>query len=160
MKQKKPNPLPELKAGDCLLYFTRGSISDIVIGIKTWCLSASHIEVYAGNYMSFASRNGIGVNRYLFRRNGLAHILRPMFTFEMKGALEFFGNVRGTKYGWLDLLQFVSINIPTRGLICSQFADLLYRAAGVPAFNREYNAGAICPRDFLTSSAFTQIWKA
>jgi hypothetical protein len=152
-------PLPELKSGDCFLYFTRGSVSDIAIAIKTWCWSASHIEVCAGSNTSFASRNGLGVNRYQFRRDGLAHILRPA-QFNYHGALEFFNNVRGTKYGWLDLLQFISIKIPTKGLICSQFADLLYRAANVPAFSHEYNAGAICPRDFLISPAFTQIWKA
>lgn len=153
------NPLPELLPGDVLLYFRKGSLVDILVGFRTWCWSASHVEVYAGQSTSWASRNGVGVGQYGFRRAGLRHVLRPVGKFDLAGAQVFFERTRGTPYGWADLLRFYSIRIHTRGMICSQFGDLLLRAAGVPAFSAEYLAGAICPRDFLVSGALRGIWR-
>lgn len=115
------------------------------------------MEIYAGNGMSLAARNGLGVNRYGFRRKGLTHVLRPA-GFNLAEAEKFFLNVRGTPYGWLDLLQFFSIRISTKGLICSQFGDLLLRSGGVTAFSRNYSAGAVSPRDFLVSPVFAEEW--
>jgi hypothetical protein len=128
--------------------------------MRTWCRSASHVEIYCGCRTSWASRNGLGVNQYAYRRNGLSHILRPTIPFDAIKAHKFFETVKGTPYGWLDLFRFFSLNLQSKGLICSQFGDLLLGAGSVIAFSRDYAAGAVSPRDFLVSPALKRIWKS
>lgn len=144
-----------LKPGDCLLYRPSG-IFGWVIRLKTWH-RISHVEVYVGNGLSSASRDGIGVNLYPLRTDHLAYVLRPNFSFDPVKARAFTRLWAGTPYGWLDLLDFTGlIKIDKRGIVCSPWATKVYRL-----FHRIFGSeteNVIAPFEFLTSDTFTQVW--
>lgn len=140
--------LSNLLPGDVLLYKGTGLYGRI-IRLKTWH-SEGHVEVYAGGGISVASRDGRGVDSYPFRDRDLIHVLRPTVPFDGHAAFTWFRTMRGTRYGWLDLFQFVGVNINAKGIVCSPFATLYLRAGGVPIFNTE-QAEKIAPFQFLTS---------
>lgn len=157
--------IPELRPGDCLLYFSRHSLMDWCVAIKTWNL-VSHVEIYRGEGMSVASRNGIGVNLYNLRRDGLAYVLRPR---EDSGPLDvtksqswFFRTAQGQGYDWLGLLCFtlaVHQGAPDK-MFCSEFATRWYRAGGFRPFAEAYDADLVAPAQFLQSPAFEPVWKS
>lgn len=116
--------------------------------------------------MSVASRNGLGVNLYPFRRDGLAYVLRPLETY---GPLSvdnaqswFFRKAQGQSYDWLGLMCFtlaVKQGSPDK-MFCSEFAARWYRAGGLRPFAEDYDADLIAPAQFLQSPAFEPVWKA
>lgn len=150
-------PPVELKAGDTLLYFD-GSFVDRVIAIKTWS-DVGHVEIYAGNGHSYASRNGIGVNVYPLRLDGLRYVLRPnrVFRFEL-GSIWFEKDAKGQPYNFRDLLQFCLIRTKGKGMICSQFGAEFYKACLYPVFNPMCPSGTIAPAQFLQTPALDWIW--
>ncbi|HTB86013.1 MAG TPA: hypothetical protein VK742_20375 [Candidatus Sulfotelmatobacter sp.] len=156
------NNFPELLPGDILLYGGNDLVSRL-IQFRTWS-DVSHIEIYVGGGRSVASRNGIGVNEYPLRIAGLRRAYRPKTDFWLDAnfdkAMAWFQTVKGTPYGWADLARFYLIDIPTRGLICSEFGDLFFRNGGLPLFNTNYPEGAVCPGDNekVSSLLLAQIW--
>jgi hypothetical protein len=159
------NPPIPLIPGDVLLY-SKSDIFGLFTAFRTWS-PAVHVEMYEGSGVSIASRNGIGVNRYLFRRAQLAAVLRPNQPVDMEKIRKWFGvrypdwpiiGVMGRPYGWLDLLRFYGMKIPTNGWICSQFVAKACRAGGLKAFAENYNEGTIDPGDYFTSPAFDWFW--
>ena len=152
------NDFPQLQPGDILLYGGRDLVSRL-IQFRTWS-DVSHIEIYADAGRSVASRNGIGVGQYPLRVAGLRRVYRPKVAFDFSAALKWFATVDGTKYGWADLLRFYLIDVPTTGLICSEFADLWFRNGGLPLFNTNYPEGAVCPGDFekISDLLVEEIW--
>lgn len=149
---------PALLPGDVLQYGGSGFI-DRGIQFRLWD-DTSHVEIYAGNLTSVASRNGIGVDRYLFRADGLRYVRRPvgLTPEQFAEGLRWFTTVRGRPYGWTDLLRFYSIKLPCSGLICSQFAAEFLRQCGQPAFALDYPAGEESPRDFKLPRELQLIW--
>ncbi len=155
---------PELMPGDILLYGGRDLVSRL-IQFRTWS-DVSHIEIYVGEGRSVASRNGLGVGKYPLRIVGLRRVYRatigaltyPQFNFE--NCMAWFATVDGTPYGWADLLRFYLINVPTKGLICSEFADLFFRNGGLPLFNTNYPEGAVCPGDYekISDLLVDELW--
>jgi cell wall-associated NlpC family hydrolase len=151
-----PRPLPMLKPGDVLLYGNTCLMSRL-IQFRTWS-DVSHVEVYMGRGYSAASRNGIGVDIYPFRSEGLRYARRPQVRFNDALANAYARKMKGTPYGWGDLGKFYLLNIPGKGLICSQYGDLLLRSADVVAFDENYFPGKICPRDFLITPMLKTVW--
>jgi len=151
------NDFPELQPGDILLYGDRSLLS-WAIRFRTWS-DVSHIEVYVGDGRSVASRSS-GVAKYSLRIDGLRRVYRPKAGFDFPKGMAWFATVAGTKYGWLDLFRFYGSNAPTKGLICSEFADLLFRNCGVPLFNTNYPEGAVCPGDYekISDLLVDEIW--
>jgi hypothetical protein len=149
---------PELQAGDILLYGGTDAVSRL-IQFRTWS-DVSHIEVYVGEGRSVASCNGIGVGKYPLRIQGLRRVLRPTVALDLTDGLKWFDSVNGTPYSWADLLRFYLIDVPTKGLICSEFGDMFFKACGLPLFNTDYPEGSVCPRDFeiVSSLLVKQIW--
>ena len=150
-----------LKPGDCLLY-KPSSLTGLIIAVKTWTW-ISHVEVYAGDGLSWASRDGIGVNRYPTRYSDLAYVRRPLrFTrhhFFNMGA--WFETVRGQKYDWLGLLCFtlaVKQGAKDR-MFCSEFALNLYRAAGLNVLAKDCVPDHTAPSEFLQTPALTTVWR-
>lgn len=94
----------------------------------------------------------------VFPSRNLPPTTRLPLNFEQ--GLQWFRTVQGTRYGYLDLLKFYLIDLPTRGMICSEFADRFFQASGLPLFNPKYPSGAVCPRDYETLSPILadQIW--
>ena len=142
----------DLQPGDILLYSTKDIVDDLI----EWKTSGSvaHVEVYAGNGQSWASRNGIGVgdSTYPFRSEGLAVVKRPLGKFDITLADGYFqSKLKGLKYGFGDILTDVGINTTLNGIDCSHLATLLLTNSGCPQFDFHYPANQISPRDFLTT---------
>lgn len=154
-----------LRPGDCLLYGPSGLIGWL-IAIKTWH-RVSHVEIYEGvngTHKSVASRDGIGVNRYTLRTDGLVRVLRPIDTPQVAIAAEWFERIaRGQRYDFRALLRFLwpseKPDYDPDRQICSAFAARWYRAAGVRAFADHEDADLIAPFQFGTSPAFTEVWR-
>ena len=152
------NDFPELQPGDILLYGGSDLVSRL-IQFRTWS-DVSHIEIYVGDGRSVASRNGIGVGKYPLRLDGMRRVYRVGVAFDFEKAMRWFAMVQGTKYGWADLLRFYLIDVPTIGLICSEFGDLFFRNGTLPLFNTNYPEGAVCPGDYekISDLLVAEIW--
>jgi len=151
-------PRPELLAGDCLLYHGN-SLFDGIIYLKTWS-SVCHVEVYRGEGISVAARNGVGVNYYPLRIKGLAHVLRPKESFDKAMANAwFYSSARGQGYDWMGLLVFyLAVKRGSKDkMFCSEFATRYYRAGGFDPFNPDYDADRVAPAQFLQSPSFTPV---
>jgi hypothetical protein len=145
----------DLKVGDILLYSSL-DIFDIAIELKE-SDGKAHIEIFAGNAESWASRNGIGVNLYPFRSSGLVGVRRPKGIFNKVAVDAWFANgVRGMKYGWSDILASLAIKgagSPTTdikqfsGVDCSHFAAALMEVAECPQFDTGYSKNKITPAE-------------
>lgn len=152
--------IPELRAGDVLLYRGRGLFARL-IQIKTWS-RYSHVEVSDGYGYSVASRDGLGVARYIHRSDGLAMVLRPRHWFDANAARAWFATVDGQDYDWLGLLSFTCAEWQGRQngrMFCSEFATRYLRAGGIDPFN-DYDADGIAPGEFIKSPALRILWRA
>ena len=152
------NPVPPLQPGDILLY-GGDSLVDRFIMFRTWS-DVSHVEIYLDNYESTASRNGQGVDIYPTRYVDLRYVRRLVEPFDRIAARKYATRMKGTPYGWTDLGRFYLLKIPTKGMICSQYADWLLRVGGVIAFAEDYPPGAVSPRDYLLTPHAKTVWKA
>ena len=156
---KNGSTFPDLQPGDVLLYGGRGPV-DRLIQARLWS-DVSHIEIYCGALHSVASRNGIGVGRYLFRSDGVRYALRHtnLSPAQFQAGMDWFKTVEGQPYNWGDLLRFYMIDINTKGFICSQFGGAFFRQAGAPLFSTEYPEGDESPRDYQITPLLKTIWK-
>lgn len=155
-------PLPELLPGDCLHYRPH-DLFGYITAIKTWCWTV-HVEIYRGDGMSVASRNGLGVDIYPTRLNGLCAITRPKFEpLDLAAADKWFEDTaKGQKYDWLALLAFwiTAIHGSRKRMFCSEFAVRWYRKAGHHAVNPRWDADHTAPAQLLQSATSDWIWTA
>lgn len=154
-------PLPELQFADCLLYNTKWDFVDFIIRLKTWG-PAAHTEVYCGGGFSVASRNGIGVNRYPLRKEGLVAVLRPKSPVDRESAMAwFYKTACRQKYDFLGLMCFFLAvkRGSTDRQFCSEFDTNFYRAGAFEPFSPDVSADTVAPRTYLFSSQFEHIWK-
>jgi hypothetical protein len=149
--------IPPLQVGDILLYNTKWSFVDWAIRTRTWS-DVAHIEISLGNGTSVASRNGIGVGKFLHRREGLVKIRRLVLPLDFGAAMNWFTTVDKTNYGWTDLFRFYGINVSTKGIICSTFADLWLKSGGIQSFAEDYPPEIVSPRDFETTTVAKTIY--
>ena len=154
-----------LHPGDVLLYRPTG-IFGWVIATKTWH-QVGHCEIYLGAGVSVASRDGLGVGIYPLRTADLATVCREAprtcayggethtfpLRFDLAKALAWYRIQPAQPYGWLDLLQFVGLNIDSKGIVCSPFATEFLRAGGLDPFNHEPSL-KIAPFQFRLSPVF------
>lgn len=151
---------PSLKVGDVLLYSGKGLFSRL-IQIKTWS-RYSHCEVYDGNGLSVASRDGLGVGRYQLRLDGLRVILRPLGKFDADAARAWFDTVNGQPYDWFGLLAFTSAKRQGKEnwkMFCSEFAVRYLRKGGCDPCN-DYDADGVAPGELIKSSNLLVVWKS
>jgi hypothetical protein len=147
----------DLCPGDILLYNT-SDFTDDIIDWKTGD-DVAHIEIYVGNGLSWASRNGIGVNEYPYRPQGLMYVRRPVPSFDLvKARLWFEDGVKGLPYGFGDLLETMNIKNNLAGVDCSHFAAACMEASGCHQFDVNYPKNKITPRDFKISTQSFEIW--
>jgi hypothetical protein len=150
-----------IQPGDSLGYYGN-SVFDLAIAIKTWTKLA-HIETYWGQGLSLASRNGIGVNCYPLRKDGIAVIRRPILPFDRELANHWFETAaRGQKYDWKGLLCFtlaVSQGSQDR-MFCSEFNTRLYRAGQFHPYNDDWDADRVPPAFIMLppASVMQTIW--
>jgi len=163
------NSPKDLLPGDCLLYSPNGFFG-FVIAVKSWTW-ISHVGIYAGEGMSVASRDGIGVNRYPMRTAQLAWVRRPHSQIDFNRGMAWFNQpydpvkhtgIRGQGYDWLGLLCFtlaVRQGSPDKAF-CSEFATRFYRECQFDPFNPDVDADHVAPAEFWESPAFDTIWRA
>lgn len=153
-------PLPELQFGDALLYNTKWDFVDWCIRTKTGSYAA-HIECYIGAGQSVASRNGIGVNKYPLRKDGLIAVLRPKGKVDRESAMKYFYNVCNQKYAFWSLFAFwfAKWKADPKRQFCSEFATNWYRAGGFNPFAPELDADHVSPGTFMTSAEMELAWK-
>lgn len=108
---------------------------------------------------STASRDGKGVNFYPARLAELAYVLRPVTTLPLnvRAAIATAISMRGTPYGWLDLADFFGFRLNAKGVVCSPYATVIARAAGIPLFNG-VQPRQVAPFMFRTESALRTVW--
>lgn len=157
---------PPLQSGDILLYrpvaFHKNPLAWVfgtLVTLKTFS-SFSHVEIYAGNGLSAASRDGKGVGLYPFRNTELGLVLRPTQKFDLKASVPWLKTVIGEKYDWKGLLRFdklVPHGMPNR-MFCSNFAYRYLRSGGVRLFGDGYDADLVYPGLFPAAKDTTQIW--
>lgn len=161
-------PLPQLQPGDTLLYNTPGDFVDWVIRVKTWS-PAAHIEVYVGDGCSVASRNGIGVNRYSLRGEGLVAVLRPAVPVDVARGMAWFyakgpNGERppcGQGYDFKGLMCFALAakqGSPNK-MFCSEFARNWYRSTSWDPFHPDWNSDKIAPGTFLIIPSFNHVYR-
>lgn len=159
--------LDQLTSGDCLLYKPKkSSIFGWLISIKTWH-KISHCEVYVGDGLSAASRDGLGVDIYPVRLSELVEVYRPKseYKFDINKALIWFmTKAKGQKYDWVGLLRFTWGQPYVDGdgnnkQFCSEFLTRFYRAGGMDPFNGE-DADAIAPFMLSISPVFSLVWSS
>jgi len=156
----------DLIVGDILLY-AGPTLVDLGIEWKEGD-DVAHIEIYAGNGSSWASRNGIGVNIYPFRTDGLKYVRRLCQIFDEEAVNKwFYDGVKGMKYGYGDIIANLEIqdsgpSTPYinhfNGVDCSHFAAALLEIADCPQFDRDFPKNKITPRDFKLSVSSHQIY--
>jgi hypothetical protein len=160
-----------LEVGDSLLYYGqaapnnfKNSKSDLVslaIAVKTgyWL---SHIEIYAGEDMSFASRNWIGVDKYPLRMDGLVAVRRPRQGLDLIGSERWFkSTARGQGYDFKGLLCFyLAANHGSQNkMFCSEFALRFYRMGFFEPFNPEMDADRTAPCEFWKTGMMSTVWQ-
>ena len=160
-----PIPVSQLQPGDHLLYNVKWDLCDCIIRVKTWS-DVAHIEVFdgdggtpGGSPVSLAARRD-GVNRYPFRPDGLAYVLRPEKWDTAAGRYWFEKVARGQAYDWKGLLCFalaVRQGSPDK-MFCSEFARNLDREALFRSFADPWPGDKVAPGDFLKSPSFFWIW--
>jgi hypothetical protein len=177
MSEPKENPtgeppkLDQLLPGDVLLYQGKGLMSRLIM-IKTWS-HFSHCEIFdsydreLGNAVSLASRDGIGVDRFVFRERGLMAILRPAAppALDMERGRKWFregdgGPVpKGQKYDWLGLWSFY--NAKRQGskkpeMFCSEFVVRYFKKSGYQLFFGD--SDAVSPGMLWTNPLLKTVW--
>lgn len=140
--------------GDALLYGPKG-LYGWVIRFHTGHPIA-HVEVYAGDGRTVASRNGKGVGLYDFNPDRLKGIYRPTQPFDFDAAMRWFGQLPPMRYGWADLLNFIDVDVDADGIVCSPFATLFYRAGGFNPFGDE-PANKVAPFMFEATSCMRKV---
>lgn len=147
----------DLQFGDILLYSTK----DIVDELIEWKTSGpvAHVEMYAGQGKSWASRNGIGVNEYSYRSQGLVCVKRPLLApLESHARSWFTAPIKGSSYGLGDIAENMGLHVASKDFDCSHFVAKVLAIGDSPQFDADYDPSLITPRDFLISSASTIIY--
>ena len=81
----------DLRPGDIMLYRPKGVIGWLIAS-RTWS-NWAHVEVYIGGGWAAASRDGVGVGRYLVRWAQLGRVLRPVQPVDIETGLRWFDAV-------------------------------------------------------------------
>ncbi|HYE76728.1 MAG TPA: hypothetical protein VEI97_01970 [bacterium] len=150
-----------LQPGDLLLY-TGTSLWSKLIMRKTWS-PVSHAEIYlgeeGGKMVSYAARDGVGVNVFPTRLNDLTHVLRPKGELDMEALRGFVAATRGQAYDWWGLLRFFRIGSESRTkMFCFEACARAYKRAGLPLFHEAFDSDLASGNSFLASPAFEHWW--
>lgn len=147
-----------LRPGDVLLYNGDGFFSWIIRKASNG--NITHVEVYAGEGKSFASRDGLGVNTYPLRLDNLVVVLRPK-KFNLQKAEAYHKTRIGAKYDWFGLVRSFVGNKWKKNdakAWCSEYVDEVMRAGGVNSFPRDNFSTSISPWDFWQSLAYSRFY--
>lgn len=148
----------DLMPGDMILYYTPCLLDDI-IAEKTG-MEVGHVEIYAGNNQSMASREG-GVNLYPFRDDHIICIRRPVQKLNWQSGMDWFNGIaKGQGYDVKGLFCFTSfVHEGEDGkMFCSEFALNFYRACLIEPCNPIQRSDHTSPRDLWILGSFQTIF--
>ena len=149
-----------LQPGDHLFYWNGHSLIDWAIAIKTYT-RLGHVEIYNRNCETMASRNGIGVNYYPLRTEGLVSVRRPRVILDWEAGKYWFNNTaRWQKYDFKGLLCYtlaVSQGSP-RKMYCSEFGLRFDRQCSFQPVNPDVDADRCPPAMLWASGMFDTVW--
>lgn len=151
----------DLQVGDILLYSSKDIIDDLIKWKEDG--TVAHIEVYAGNGTSWASRNGVGCGQttWPFRLEGLAVVRRPVQFFDgAKAEQSFETKLKGQPYGFGDIEANIGLPDNGKGVDCSHAAAILCEDAGAPQFDSSYPKSKITPEHFQMVRESVVIYKS
>jgi hypothetical protein len=152
--------LSHARPGDVLLYETSG--------LTGWLLrtrlasNVTHTECYLGDGRSAASRDGIGVDTYPTRHDGLLVVLRPVVPFRIDLAAAWHETVIGQGYDWAGLFgtfTWAGMVASQGKQYCSAHTTRFQRAGHVEPFTLDTDAHKVTPPDFCKSPAYRAAWK-
>lgn len=149
-----------VEPGDVLLY-SGNSVFSLGIKIKTWS-RFSHCEVYDREGTTMASRDGKGVNRYVFTDKNLRAILRPVqppFLNLDAGRKWFNEEAIGQPYDWFGLFAFFSAKAQgskKRAMFCSECTARLFKKSGYHLFMGD--SDAVSPGMFWMNPLLQTVW--
>lgn len=148
-----------LRPGDIILYDGDGIFAKIIKFKRgeQYC----HVEVYIGGERSVASRDGVGVNEYPLRLDGIAAIYRSVTVPDIESGMTWFETVKGQDYDWIGLLSFAWAKyrgLNNNKMFCSEFATRFLRACGVEPFNADCDADCVSPEMLTYSHEEKPIW--
>lgn len=149
---------PVLKPGDVLLYASKGWIA-WVIKTKTWS-DINHTETYLGDELSAASRDGLGVDTYPTRWEGLKYVLRPQSTIDLAAGALWHKSVCKQGYDWLGLLAsfFSQKGGSSTKMFCSEHTARLAQRFGYFPFGSAYDCDKVSPGMFKASPVYDLVW--
>ena len=145
----------QLLPGDCLLY--RPS------SVFGWAIAAftlskvSHVEIYKGGGISWASRDGIGVNEYSLRTEQLSHVLRATKPLNVGAMAQCFDHLRGHGYDNGTIASFATFGMFKSNVgqeVCSEFATIMFRVGGLKALFSAKMPSEVAPNEFVKSNEF------
>jgi len=149
----------QLQRGDVLLYKPSSAF-----GIAIAWLTAgwvSHVEIYAGDNYSYASRDGKGVMLYDLRLDGLAEVRRSTVPLNHAAMHRAFMAHSGHRYDYATIKKFLTFG-RTKGRtdaeVCSELATILLRAGGHTDLFGAAAPDEISPRDFQKQETLPRIF--
>jgi hypothetical protein len=148
--------IAKIRPGSILLY-SSPSIVDWLIERTGPC---AHVELFLGNGRSFASRNGLGVNYYDLRKDGLIAI-RSHIGVNVDTWVKWADTVVGDGYDWRGLEGFL-IDRPTNEPhheFCSAVIELGFRKSQyIELHNKLWPWSLITPTDLFKTPNLNNDW--
>jgi hypothetical protein len=153
-----PEDVSRLAPGDLLLYDSPGLIP-FLIKSRTWS-RYSHVEVYMGEGIAYASRAHTGVRSYPLRLSGLAAVFRPTEPFDAHLATLWHNTCAvGRPYDWKGLFRYFRRGRQSEdAYFCSEYALPLLRAGGAALFAGSYPYDLVPPGHILSSPHGLVVW--
>ena len=176
---KKFNP-EILQPGDILLFapssFFGYAISWLTAG------RVSHVEIYKGGGISYASRDGIGVDEYPLRVSGLYQVLRSRPRLNMGAMAIEFKKHKGHAYDYGTIVKFIcfgrvpkwvgmmgttarvlsfgKVGWKSHAEVCSEIGAFLLRASGLSNIFGSVREDEVSPRDYQKQPDLYRIYPA
>lgn len=124
----------------------------------------SHIEMYAGDGTSYASRDGVGVDEYPLRLKDLALVLEAVEPLNMDRVREGFSRKIGHRYDNSTILKFATFGLfggKPMAEVCSEIQAYLVRVGGLERAFGDKQPDEVKPSDFVDAmnhGVFRKVW--
>ncbi len=125
----------------------------------------SHIEMFKGNGISYASRDGIGVDEYQLRLNNLALVLESVEPLDMDRVAKGFAGKRGHRYDNATILKHATFGLvggKPMAEVCSEVQAYLVRVGGLERAFGDKQPDEVKPSDFVDAmnhGMFRKVWE-
>jgi hypothetical protein len=153
-----------LRPGHILLYKPSSFFGRVIARFSKYPIS--HVEMYKGGGISYASRDGLGVAQYELREEDLAYVLESTFPLDMARVAKAFAGKDGDPYDWGTIVKHISERISEgapHSEVCSELVTYLARVGGAFSLFGVDPPDRVKPADFLdevSSGLLRVIWES